>query len=243
MAGNHDFVAIDIGNTAIKFGVFINQEITEVHRVYHHDIQKLTAIASDYQHFKGALVSVSSEEFTDHIARLFPKVIPITRNGEWPFIMNYATPETLGMDRICNAAALTNQKTASYRVAIDIGTCVKFDALDPGLQYLGGSISPGIDLRYQALHAHTAKLPLLNKKDTINLIGNSTVSSMQSGVINGMQAEINGLIKRYEQDYKDLTFFVTGGDAQCFDFEGKNNIFVDENLTLKGIQQIYLCNA
>ena len=93
------------------------------------------------------------------------------------------------------------------------------------------------------MNDYTANLPLLDTKDSCELIGKSTHESIHSGVMNGIKAEIDQLIERYREENKDLTFFVTGGDAQFFDFGGKNDIFVNENLTLIGLYQIYLFNA
>ena len=128
-------------------------------------------------------------------------------------------------------------------VSIDIGTCIKFDFVDENGNYKGGSISPGIDLRYKTLNDYTGNLPLVNDKSKTELVGNSTINSIKSGVLNGIQAELNHFIYLYSKEYQDLTFFVTGGDAVYFDFPLKNNTFVDENLTLKGLYKIYVFNA
>jgi type III pantothenate kinase len=157
--------------------------------------------------------------------------------------MKYSTPATLGIDRLCNIAALNLLKSTGNRLCVDIGTCIKFDFLDEHQNYLGGAISPGLRLRFKALNSFTAKLPFLEPTTAIDLIGDSTNSAIQSGVQNGMQAEINGIIDRYQKEYQDLTIFITGGDAHYFDFEQKSNIFADENLTLKGIFELYKLNA
>ena len=133
-------------------------------------------------------------------------------------------------------------KTA-FGVSIDIGTCIKFDLISKNDGYLGGSIAPGINLRYRSLNDYTGKLPLLFNKSATQLVGNDTNSSIQSGVLNGMNAEINGLIKMYTEQYSDLTFFMTGGDARYFDLDSKNDIFADENLTLIGLFEIYKHNG
>ena len=93
------------------------------------------------------------------------------------------------------------------------------------------------------MNDYTANLPLLDSKEATTLIGKSTHESIHSGVMNGVKAEIDQIIERYRQEIGGLTFFVTGGDAQFFDFGGKNDIFVNENLTLIGLYQIYLFNA
>jgi type III pantothenate kinase len=189
------------------------------------------------------MVSVASSNLTERMLELFPGIFNMESQCKIPFLVSYETPHTLGLDRLCNAAALASKLDLGYKVGIDIGTCIKFDVLDQNNNYLGGSIAPGIRLRYKSLNDYTANLPLLDEKGHLPLIGKNTTSSIQSGVINGIQAEIDGLIAKYEAEYHGLTFFVTGGDALCFDFAGKNNIFVDENLTLKGLEIIYSLNA
>ena len=98
-------------------------------------------------------------------------------------------------------------------------------------------------MRFKALNLFTDKLPLIEISEKVNLIGNSTESAIQSGVQNGMNAEIIGLILEYKAKYTDLNVFDTGGDAHYFDLAQKNVIFADENLTLKGILEIYLLNV
>lgn len=243
MGQKHQFLAIDCGNTSIKIGVFSNGELIEILRLSPEEIDAAKKLKELYPNAASAMVSVAKDEITSQILELFPKTLIISRTSKIPFNMRYETPDTLGLDRVCNAAALSSKSFEGYKVAIDIGTCVKFDVLDNQNNYLGGSISPGIGLRYKALNDYTALLPLLDMRNTTSLIGRNTIACMQSGVMNGIQAEINLFIARFEQEYHDLTFFVTGGDANSFDFAGKNNIFVDENLTLKGLEIIYSLNA
>ncbi len=243
MAQNVQFLAIDCGNTLIKIGLFLDGAISEVFRFLPNEIDEIKKLVELYPLASSAMVSVAKPEITSRILETFPKTLTVSCASVVPFNMCYETPGSLGLDRLCNAAALSKKPTNGYKVAIDIGTCVKFDVLDNQNNYLGGSISPGIALRYKSLNDYTANLPLLEAKDTLPLIGKNTISCMQSGVINGIQAEIDQFIAKYEKGYHGLTFFVTGGDANSFDFAGKNNIFVDENLTLKGLEIIYSLNV
>ena len=119
----------------------------------------------------------------------------------------------------------------------------KTSSTNSNREYLGGSISPGIDLRYKSLNDYTGNLPLLSNKSTTKLVGEDTNMSIQSGVINGINAEINGFMSSYAEQFDDLTFFVTGGDASFFELHSKNDIFANENLTLLGLFEIYRHNA
>ncbi|TXI84280.1 MAG: type III pantothenate kinase [Crocinitomicaceae bacterium] len=238
-------LVIDAGNSFLKIALFENGEITRIQRIKHSEIDKLTQYYDQVGRPQVILTSVLTIEQTKFIFSLFDSCFNVNRETKLPIRINYKTIETLGFDRICNAVAIhsVNSTHKNGGVSIDIGTCIKFDFVDEIGTYQGGSISPGIDLRYKSMNDYTANLPLLNTREKCDLIGKSTHESIQSGVINGIKAEIDQLIQRYSSENGDLTFFVTGGDAQFFDFGGKNGIFVNENLTLIGLYQIYLFNA
>lgn len=234
---------LDAGNTTIKVGVFKNNELTQVQRFESSNLELIRAWKNEIDDAPCVLSSVLSMEQTKQLVSFFKHCLIVQYNTPFPIEFTYKTPQTLGIDRICNAVAISHIAKDKNAVCIDIGTCIKFDFVDNNSVYQGGSIAPGIHLRYKSLNDYTANLPLLNETSQSPLIGQSTTESIQSGVINGIQAEINHLIQRYSQEFDDLTFFMTGGDAQYFDILRKNNIFVDENLTLKGLYQIYLFNA
>jgi len=124
-------------------------------------------------------------------------------------------------------------------LVVDVGTCIKFDLLNANGEYCGGSISPGIGLRYRSLNDYTANLPLLSPSNW-QLVGSTTEASLHSGVMGSIAAEIKWRIEEYRNLYETLTVYLTGGDAHYFDMGQKNSIFVDENLTLKGIYALYL---
>ena len=242
MRTNSDLILLDAGNTHLKVAHVLNDEIFEVDRIPHEDTSQLETYFQELKHIPKALASVLSTKQTTTIVLIVENCRVLNRNSKLPISLDYNTPDTLGFDRICNAAALSFLSNAKNSISIDLGTCIKFDFVQDKT-YIGGSISPGIGLRYKSLNDYTANLPLLGEHDSTPLIGKSTTSSIHSGVINGIQAELKGMIQRYEQEFNDLTFFVTGGDAQYFDFVGKNNIFANENLTLLGLYEIYKLNA
>ena len=230
---------LDAGNTRVKLAVFENNTLLSVQ--YFED--RIALLDFIDKNEKIVLSSVIDASFLEDLKKKTSSIFQIHSNLTLPFGMKYKTSETLGIDRLCNIAAVNLLNSTGNRLCIDIGTCIKFDFLDEHQNYLGGAISPGLRLRFKALNSFTAKLPLLEPTIAIDLIGDSTTSAIQSGVQNGMQAEINGIIDRYQQEYQDLTIFITGGDAHYFDFEQKSNIFADENLTLKGIFELYKLNA
>jgi type III pantothenate kinase len=234
-----DLYLIDAGNSRIKLGLCANGEIIEIK--YFDEVSFLVKEINNL--IPIAVSSVLKDEFNKNFESFENPIFWIDKSVILPFKLNYSSPEKLGIDRICNVAALSKMNKESNRLSIDIGTCIKFDFLNANNEYEGGSISPGLNLRYKALQLFTDKLPLIEISDAPKLIGSSTKFSIQSGVQNGIKAEINGLIKEYKLIYPDLRIFVTGGDAHYFDLEQKNVIFADLNLTLKGIIEIYHLNV
>jgi type III pantothenate kinase len=243
MNTKNQVIVLDAGNTAVKIGVFKNDEIEHVFRVSFEEFHQFIQKNENFRTLPAIISSVLTAEKTDILKKYFDKIHELTPKSVLPIELNYLTPETLGKDRICNAVAINQINKQNNSVSIDIGTCLKFDFVSDKGIYQGGSISPGINLRYKALNDFTDNLPLLKDHTKTALIGKNTNLSIHSGVINGIEAEINNLMHRYMEEYEGLTFFMTGGDAKYFDFHRKNNIFVDENLTLKGLFYIYLLNA
>lgn len=234
-----DLYIIDAGNSRLKIGTCNNGKLKGVK--YFDDFKPLqNAFKSN---IPIAVSSVLNFDFKKKIESLKNPIFWINHLVKLPFKINYLSPETLGIDRICNVVAISKTNEFTPRLSIDIGTCIKFDFLNAKNEYEGGSISPGLNLRYKSLNAFTHKLPFVNATSHPKLIGNSTDSAIQSGVQNGMKTEILGLINWYKGEYPDLFIYITGGDAHYFELAQKNVIFAVENLTLQGIIEIYYLNA
>ena len=243
MNAENQVLVIDAGNTSIKVGLFYEGELIKVCRFSLDDLGALSNWIEDHRVTKSVLSSVLSAADTRRILSLTPDTFSVDSSTRLPIKLNYKSKNTLGIDRICNAVYMGINCESTYGVSVDIGTCIKFDMVQKQNGYLGGSIAPGIALRYKSLNDYTGNLPLLSNKSNTNLVGNDTKSSIQSGVINGIHCEIEHMMEHYTEQYSDLTFFVTGGDASFFDIHSKNDIFADENLTLKGLFEIYKYNA
>ncbi|MGC4020868.1 MAG: type III pantothenate kinase [Cyclobacteriaceae bacterium] len=130
--------------------------------------------------------------------------------------IKYKTPETLGVDRIAAVCGALDLFPNSNSLAIDMGTCITYDFLDQQKNYCGGGISPGMAMRFEAMHTFTKRLPLVTAMQE-KLIGDTTESSMRSGVMNGILAELNGIIDRYKLEYPDLRVVLCGGDTLFFE--------------------------
>ncbi len=243
MGTENQTLAIDAGNTSIKAALFRDNDLYEVQRFSIGKIDDLKRWFDENNQPNVVLSSVLSPDHTEQLKRIFTNVLHVQHTTKLPIKINYKSPDTLGIDRICNAIYSHKNSTTQRAVSIDIGTCIKFDLIDKEEGYSGGSIAPGINLRYQSLHDYTGNLPLLSNKSQASLVGKDTKGSIHSGVINGMKAEIEQMIGQYEDLFDDLTFFVTGGDMAFFDIHSKNDIFADENLTLRGLFEIYKHNA
>ncbi|NLR91324.1 type III pantothenate kinase [Flammeovirga agarivorans] len=231
-------VAIDIGNTLIKVGYFKDNELIEV-GVYDDDVKLIQALYGFSCEWIGvANVGSNDNNLIQQLKKDF-KVLEITSGSHLPFKNVYATPTTLGVDRIAAIAAAQEIYPNSNCLVIDIGTCVTFDFITEGNEYLGGAISPGIDMRLKAMHTFTAKLPMISVEHLDQeLVGNSTTNCMLSGAINGLTAEIEGTILRYEKKFGRINTLLCGGVANTFESKLNSSIFADRNLVLKGIDSI-----
>lgn len=239
---------VDAGNTAIKCAVFDRQKLifdevvspflAEVKDVRF--IEKVKEIFNVYPDITHAIISSVGSLGQQDIAALsiFCRVHKLDQSSEVPFKNSYATPQTLGVDRIALATAGFYHNPNGNTLVIDAGTCITYDMVNDYGEYLGGAISPGVNMRYRAMHQQTSNLPLLMKENPANLIGNSTETSMHSGVVNGVTAEIDGLIDQYKSRFTDLTVILTGGDALFLSKRLKNTIFADSKFLLRGLNYL-----
>ncbi len=235
---------IDIGNTQTKIALFeqnsfISHQFVETPELKTQLEQILvnhSITASILSSVVGSLPEIELLLASKTKSFIFNHKTPI------PITNKYLTPKTLGLDRLANAIALSKQFPRQNAMSIDIGTCIKFDFVSQKGHYLGGSISLGLLMRYQALSFYTAKLPELNPIENPLLIGTNTQKSIHSGVLLGMQSEIEGIISRYSVQYSELKVVLTGGDHNYFAEAFKNSIFARPNLTLEGLNEVLLFN-
>jgi len=236
-------LAVDIGNTKIKAAVFEGTVLLDKFTFDKEEAQK--NIENIFlQHVKiqhSVLSSVGKDNFyllseLDKRSRL----VTISHDSVFPFNNKYATPGTLGIDRMVLSAGAVLGYPGKNRLVIDAGTCITYDFVDSDDNYLGGAISPGLQLRYNAMHNFTAKLPLLYPEMPKEYIGNSTSGSMHSGVVNGVLHELEGFVRQYNEQYQELTIILTGGDADFLAKRLKNTIFANSNFLLESLNLLYL---
>lgn len=181
-----------------------------------------------------------------HLADTQPhlQVLRIDRDTALPIGNRYRSPQTLGMDRICAAIAGRDRAPQGPVLVINAGTAITYDYVDAEGDYLGGGIAPGMRGRFRALHEFTAALPLVDPAGPLQLIGDDTETSIRSGVLNGLLAEIEGIVARYRDlAGPALSVFLTGGDTEFLGNHLKSVTFADANLLLYGINSIILHHA
>lgn len=233
---------IDAGNTRIKAAVFQDLEMAKhaVFQNFDHQLAEFFLSNSVNTVFIGSVIHLPP-----NFAKEFNLTIKSLHSGSHLPIKNaYKTPESLGNDRLANAVgAFTANQNSGPVLSIDMGTCIKYDFVNQAGEYLGGAISPGLQMRFKSLHHFTQKLPLVDYSSLSPFIGQTSVESIQSGVIHGIAAEMDGFIDRYKAEFPQLKVFLTGGDAQYFNQSLKNIIFADPFLTLKGLNRIAQANG
>lgn len=232
---------IDWGNTKVKLGIFNSEGI--IQQLAFDDLNP-EILANEIVHYLSMnilLCSVThrSDALEAHLKLNAKYFIKLSHRTPIPLKIKYLSPETLGFDRLANAVAANKlTKNNMHSLCIDAGTCLKFDFVHAELGYMGGAISLGLSMRYKALNNYTAALPLITKPEKTALIGRNTIECIHSGVINGMQAEIKGIVAEYCSNYNDLTIYITGGDSHFFEKTLKNDIFAHVFLTLMGLNEI-----
>ncbi len=238
-------IIIDVGNSKIKVALFENGKII-TKKIFN----RLNIDIFDYLKIKNSennnLIISSVKKIDDKVIKNFKKyaknTIILDNNIKLPIKNNYKNKNTLGYDRIAAAIGAWCLSQSKNNLIIDIGTAITIDIVIDNV-FLGGNISPGIDIRYKGLNNFTDKLPLLNNRENIYLYGDTTQTSIISGVINGITYEIQGAIDNFTKKFKNINTFITGGDAFFFDKKIKRSIFVNSNLVLIGLNKILEINV
>ena len=236
-------LALDIGNTAVKAGCFDGPLLREMAAGL--SAADVLALVRRWQpqHLIVASVADDAALQAHELRELVPGEIltfsPATT--AIPLRNAYATPQTLGADRLAAAVGAAGLRPGQPTLIVDAGTALKIDLVTADGTYHGGSIGPGLSMRLRALHSFTGRLPLLAlpaADATIPLVGDSTTGSMLSGVVNGTVAEIMGFAAQYQQRYPGLGVLLTGGDAAFLAARLPARIFVVPELVLLGLNRI-----
>ena len=238
-------LVIDIGNSRAKLAVFNNREFIHSET---HDLAETAVISRllDQYAVSGSIISSVKDEITELEALLTGRTSYTRFSASNQTLVNleYQSPGTLGLDRLAGVIAARSIYPGRNCLVIDAGTCITYDAVDSKGTYSGGSISPGLNMRFTALHSLTGRLPLVSADNDFNdWQGRDTAGSMISGVQNGIFYEVTGFIESYQERYPDLQIILCGGDANFFDTRLKNTIFAhtfktEPHLVLIGLNEV-----
>ena len=232
---------IDIGNSFAKLAVFQKDELIHSKRVEKEGLEKnIFNISSNFPQIEAVISSNVSKTHFSLPPELSKRAefFSLSAETKLPFRNLYATPDTLGNDRKALVAAAAKFYSQENVLVIDAGTCITYDFKNSKNEYLGGGISPGLKMRFKALNTFTANLPLLEQQEQMELIGKSTVSSINSGVVYGFLKEVDGIIDEYGSLQNNLVTIITGGDAEFLSVNLKNSIFANSNFLLEGLNYI-----
>ena len=232
-------ICFDFGNTRLKAAVFEKDQLKEIVILENDHKQTIEAVVEKFQPQFTILSSVvnHNEEVEQVLSERtnFHKLSHLTK---LPFTTPVGKPETIGADRLALCAAAVYLFPNKNNLAIGLGTCITYNFINNQNQFLGGSISPGLEMRFKSMHQLTAKLPLVKMEWNFPLIGYDTRTNLLSGVAWGMAKEIDGIIDAYAEKYGNFNVQLTGGDTLHFAPLLKNQIFADPQLIFKGLYAI-----
>jgi type III pantothenate kinase len=237
-------LTLDIGNNYFKIGIYKNSDLIYFFSDSNSKVDSvIDKVLGEYKDVSYVIISnVSSINTVDLFNSYKIRVLQLNSTFNFPFKINYKTPLTLGNDRLALASAASLLYPKSNKIIIDVGTCITIDFIDYNNIFFGGSISPGIDMRYKSLNNYTANLPLLEISDKFSFPGDSTETSIHSGVIGGVCNEINGFIDNISSKCDDIKIILTGGNAKFLSKTLKISIFANQNFILDGLNSILNLN-
>lgn len=237
-------LVIDIGNTRVKAALF--NSYGPVETKFYNSVNNILADTGFIKQAKQAIIGSVVDEleaFYKELNGIIPTTV-FTSETKIPLKNLYQSASTLGSDRLAASIGAYYLYPNANVLVIDAGTCIKYNFTNAKNEYLGGGISPGIQMKFKALNQFTSKLPLISPDflDT-PLVGNTTQNSLLSGVLNGSVAEIDGIIDNYKAQFTDTICILTGGDSEYLAKRLKNSIFAHQNLVIKGLNDILNYNS
>jgi type III pantothenate kinase len=236
-------LCFDFGNTRLKCAVFKQRALQEVLLLTDDSLATVQQLVESYQPQKTILSSVihHNPDIETFLAQhsLFHL---LGAQSKLPLTTPVGKPETIGADRLALSVAAVDLYPKKNNLVIGLGTAITYNFVNKYHEFLGGGISPGMEMRFKSLNLFTALLPVVEKDWNFPLVGYDTTTNILSGVILGMAKEIDGTIDAYRERYGNLQVLLTGGDASYFVYHLKNKIFADSNLLYKGLYAISECN-
>lgn len=232
-------LCFDFGNTRQKCAVFKNGDLEEVRVLEDNLEQSVIELIQEFQPNFSILSSVIHHpESINELLGQKTSFHLLNHTSKLPITTPVGKPSSIGADRLALCAAAVHLFPNQHNLAIGLGSCITYNYISPRHEFLGGSISPGMNMRFRAMHEQTALLPLVEATQQFPLIGYDTKTNLQSGVILGIAAEIDGFIEQYAQKFTNFNVLLTGGDMPFFVPHLKKRIFADPYLIFKGLYAI-----
>jgi len=239
-------LVIDIGNSRDKIALFNEHDLMFNVPVDRLTLDHLKMLKDEHPQLNKAILSSVrnvESEITDYLSGNVEFFLEMNNLTRLPIENIYETPETLGKDRLAAAVGANELFPDQNLLIIDAGTAITYDLVSKKNQFVGGNISPGLEMRFKALNHFTGKLPLVSYSDEFQPIGRNTIDAIRAGVQNGILFEMAQTIDLFNRNYQNLHIIMTGGDSIFFDKKLNYSIFVHFNLTLIGLNRILEYNA
>ena len=232
-------LCFDFGNTRLKVALFQNAKLVEVIVIENDEIATISSTLEKFDAQKTILSSVINHNTEiETVLANKTKFHKLSHLSKLPFTTPVGKPETIGADRLALTAAAVYFFPKQHNLVIGMGSCITYNFINADHEFLGGGISPGMEMRMKSLNQFTAKLPIVKPDGNVPLVGYDTVTNILSGVVLGMAKEIDGFIDIYKEKYGNFNVHLTGGDLVYLAPHLKNQIFADPELIFKGLYAI-----
>jgi type III pantothenate kinase len=229
-------LCFDFGNTRKKVAVFEGSDIQEAITLPDDAQETIQPLIAKYKPAKSILSSVIDHNpVLEELLAAATKFHKLSHHTKVAFTTPVGKPETIGADRLALSAAAVHYYPGQHNLVIGLGTCITYNFINKFHEFVGGAISPGMEMRLKALNYYTAKLPLVKADSNVPLIGYDTTTNITSGVVLGMAKEIDGFIEAYRERFRNFNVLLTGGDIVYLASHLKNKIFADPDLIFKGL--------
>jgi type III pantothenate kinase len=232
-------LCFDFGNTRLKCAVFLEGEFEREILLENGSKDTVESIIQKYKPEKSILSSVIHHDpAIETLLGQTTRFVKLDHHSKIPLTTPVGRPETIGADRLALVVAAVNIFPGQSNLVIGLGSAITYNFVNRSKEFIGGGISPGMEMRFKSLNAFTAKLPLIKPEWNFPLVGYDTKTNILSGVIIGMAKEIDGMIDAYSEKYENFNVLVSGGDIHYFAGRLKNKIFTDPYLIYKGLYAI-----
>jgi type III pantothenate kinase len=235
----HYTYTIDAGNTRLKLGLFNEDQLVSVAQLPLADWRRM-ALRPEVKVATLMSVSIHEEELAVVLkSKGIEQLQVFNAHSKLPFSSQYQQVETLGSDRKMLIHGANKLFPNQNKLIIGMGSCITYDLVNAAGEHLGGDISPGMHMRWEAMHRLTARLPRVQMPEAPLSYGRNTFEAMQSGVMAGISSELNGRIAQFGLILSELTIILSGGDAEFFEKRIDSRIFAEPNLALYGLHALH----